>query len=48
MDPSEFTISTVPARFAKLGDLHAGIDETSFDITPLIEWADRDGVELTK
>ncbi len=48
VDPSEFTISTVPARFAKLGDLHAGIDETSFDITPLIEWADRDGVELTK
>jgi DNA ligase D len=48
VDPSEFTISTVPARFSKLGDLHAGIDDTSFDITPLIEWADRDGLELPK
>jgi DNA ligase D len=48
VDPSEFTISTVPTRFAELGDLHAGIDDTSFDITPLIEWADRDGLELPK
>jgi DNA ligase D-like protein (predicted polymerase) len=45
IDPSEFTIATVPERFARLGDLHATIDDSSFDITPLIEWADRDGLE---
>jgi DNA ligase D len=45
IDPAAFTIATVPARFAELGDLHATIDDASFDITPLIEWADRDGLE---
>ena len=32
----------MPARFAELGDLHAGIDDAVFDIAPLLEWADRD------
>ena len=45
-DPHDFTIATVPARFADLGDLHAGIDDAVFDIAPLLEWADRDDVEL--
>ena len=36
------TIATVPARFAELGDLHAGIDDAVFDIAPLLEWAERD------
>ena len=45
VDPAQFTIATVPARFSQLGDLHASIDETSFDISPLIAWADRDGLE---
>jgi len=40
--PNDFTIATVPARYAKLGDLHAGIDDAVFDIAPLLEWADRD------
>ena len=44
VDPREFTIATVPARFAKLGDLHAGIDEAVYSIEPLLEWADRDGL----
>ena len=43
VDPHDFTIGTVPARFAELGDLHATIDDTRFDITPLLEWSDRDG-----
>jgi DNA ligase D len=38
----DFTIHTVPARFAALGDLHAGIDDHAFDIRELLEWADRD------
>ena len=35
-------MATVPARFAELGDLHAGIDEAVFAIDALLEWADRD------
>ena len=42
VDPHDFTLETVPPRFAELGDLHAGIDDAVFDITPLLEWADRD------
>jgi DNA ligase D len=40
--PSDFTMATVPARFAELGDLHAGIDEAVFAIDPLLQWAERD------
>jgi len=40
--PAELTIATVPARFARLGDLHAGIDEAVFSLEPLLEWAERD------
>jgi DNA primase len=40
--PRDFTIATVPARFAQLGDLHAGIDDAAFSLQPLLEWADRD------
>lgn len=42
VDPHDFTIATVPKRYAKLGDLHAAIDDSPFDITPLLDWADRD------
>lgn len=44
-DPRDFTIRTVPARFAELGDLHHDIDDHVFDIAPLLEWADRDEAE---
>ncbi len=40
--PKDFTIATVPARFAELGDLHAGIDDAVFNLESLLEWADRD------
>jgi DNA ligase D len=42
LDPHDFTLATVPARFAAMGDLHAGIDDAVFDLAPLLEWADRD------
>ena len=42
VEPSELTIATMPARFARLGDLHAGIDEAVFELDPLLEWAQRD------
>lgn len=45
LDPRDFTIGTVPARYATRGDLHAGIDDAVFDIAPLLEWADRDEAE---
>ncbi len=45
LDPGDFTIATVPARYARLGDLHAEIDQAVFDIAPLLEWADRDGLD---
>lgn len=38
----DFTIATMPARFAQLGDLHAGIDDPVWDIEPPLDWADRD------
>ncbi|MEV4598025.1 non-homologous end-joining DNA ligase [Amycolatopsis sp. NPDC049253] len=45
VEPRDCTIATVPARFAELGDLHAGIDDAVFSLEPLLEWADRDGLE---
>ncbi len=42
VDPRDFTIATVPARFAALGDLHEHIDDVAHDISPLLEMADRD------
>lgn len=42
VDPHDCTIFTVPDRFARLGDLHGAIDDTSYDIAPLLDWADRD------
>lgn len=41
-EPRDFTVRTVPERFARLGDLWAGIDETAHDLTPLLEWWERD------
>jgi len=45
IDPSAFTIATVPGRFAELGDLHRGIDDTAYSLDTLLDWADRDGLD---
>jgi len=42
VEPEDFTIATVPARYAELGDLHADIDDAVFRIDELLEWAARD------
>src|SRR5689334_14504146 len=42
VEPGDFTIATMPGRYAELGDLHAGIDEAVFEIDQLVEWAERD------
>ncbi|MEV5648494.1 non-homologous end-joining DNA ligase [Nocardia sp. NPDC052254] len=46
IEPNDFTIHSVPARYRELGDLHAGIDDAVFDLAPLLEWADRGQVEV--
>ena len=43
--PDDFTIATMPTRFAELGDLYAEIDDVAYGIETLLEWADRDGLE---
>ncbi|EMD25947.1 ATP-dependent DNA ligase [Amycolatopsis azurea DSM 43854] len=45
VEPREFTIATVPARFAELGDLHADIDDTAYSLETLLDWAERDGLD---
>ncbi|GAA0551679.1 non-homologous end-joining DNA ligase [Paractinoplanes ferrugineus] len=42
VEPDDFDLRTLPARFAKIGDPHAGIDDVAHDITPLLEWSARD------
>jgi bifunctional non-homologous end joining protein LigD len=43
-DPADFTLASMPARFAKLGDLHAGIDEHAGSIEALLELFERQGL----
>ena len=42
VEPDDFDLRTVPPRLAGRGDPHATIDDVAHDITPLLEWADRD------
>ena len=40
--PEDFTVATMPARFAEVGDRHAAIDERAFSLEPLLERYERD------
>jgi DNA ligase D-like protein (predicted polymerase) len=40
-DPQEFTLATMPKRFAEIGDPHAGIDEHVGSLEPLLELSGR-------
>jgi DNA primase len=42
VEPDDFDLRTVPPRIAERGDAHAGIDDRAYDLTPLLEWAERD------
>ena len=44
-DPADFTILTVPARFAKIGDPHAAMDAAAASLEPLLELARKDAAE---
>ncbi|MEU4781459.1 DNA primase small subunit domain-containing protein [Micromonospora sp. NPDC023633] len=43
--PEDFAVTTMPARFAEHGDPHAGLDDRRFSLEPLLELADREGLE---
>jgi bifunctional non-homologous end joining protein LigD len=40
-DPRDFTLKTMPARFASLGDLHGDMDATPYSVAGLLELAAR-------
>ena len=42
VEPDDLTIRTVPARYAELGDPHAGIEDTQHSLEPLLDLAERD------
>src|ERR1700691_4727212 len=44
-DPAEFTIFTMPKRFAEIGDPHAGMNDALGSLEPLLELAARDEAE---
>jgi DNA ligase D len=41
--PEDFTVATMPARFAAVGDLHAGIDDTAHSLQPLLDLYENEG-----
>jgi len=43
-DPADFTLATMPARFKKIGDRHAGIDGHAGSIEPLLALFERQGL----
>ncbi len=46
-DPGDFTLASMPARFARLGDAHADIDVHACSLEPLLELSakqERDGL----
>src|SRR6202522_704393 len=44
-EPADFTVLTVPGRFADIGDPHAGMDAAAGSLEPLLELASQDDAE---
>ncbi len=42
VETEDFTMTTMPARFAAVGDVHAAIDDAVCDLRVLLEWVERD------
>jgi DNA ligase D len=40
--PEDFTVATMPTRFAQLGDRHASIDEQAYSLQPLLDLYESD------
>ena len=47
LETEDFTLATMPARFAELGDVQAGIDDAVCDLRRLFEWVEREEAEGT-
>ena len=45
LETEDFTLATMPARFAELGDVQAGIDDAVCDLRKLHEWVEREEAE---
>ena len=45
VESEDFTLASMPARFAELGDVHAGIDDAVDDLGVLLEWVEREEAE---
>jgi DNA ligase D len=43
VQPEDFTVESMPARFAAIGDPHAAIDDAAHSLEPLLELYERDG-----
>ena len=43
--PEDFTVATMPARFALVGDRHAAIDDVAHSLQPLLDLYDQDESE---
>ena len=43
--PEDFTVATMPARFAEVGDLHAAIDDVDHSLQPLLELYENDDAQ---
>ena len=43
--PEDFTVETMPARFAEVGDRHADIDDAAFSLQPLLDMYEADASE---
>ena len=43
--PEDFTVATMPARFAEVGDRHATIDEAVHSLQPLLDMYENDAAE---
>src|SRR3954470_8822112 len=42
VQPEDFTVETMPARFVQVGDRHTAIDETAHSLEPLLDMYERD------
>jgi DNA ligase D len=43
--PEDFTVATMPARYAELGDRHAAIDDAAHSLQPLLDMYENDAAE---
>ena len=43
--PEDFNVTTMPARFAEVGDRHSAIDDTAHSLQPLLDMYENDAAE---